>query len=116
MPEPLQIQLDQHTDPPAAVAHLSGDASNAHAEPLRQALTQLKQDTAPLVIIDLTQLNFIASVAIAQLIELHLDLQQAGRQLRIAGANRQITGLFKTTQLVKVFPLFNNIADAMPPR
>ena len=114
MSVPLQVRLDTQADPPTAVAAISGDACNTQSDQLTQALAQLAEQPTDIVVLDLSGLKFIASVALAQLIEFHLKLKQTGKQLRIAGASPQIEGVFRTTQLIKVFPLYPSIDDALP--
>lgn len=110
----LEIQIDQRPD--AAVAHLRGNASNTEAEHLRAALLELGAASYDHVVIDLDELEFIASMALAELIEFHQNIHKSGGRLRLCGAHDAIADLFKKTRLVEVFPLFETIDEAIEAR
>lgn len=106
-------RFDVKTDQRArgVVACLSGEATNEHADDLRQAFVPILKARALCVVLDLSDLAFIASLALAELIDLRRNLQTYGGQLRLAGARPDIERLFRTTRLSELFPMYPT-ADA----
>jgi len=109
--DPFDIQIDQRTD--AVVARLSGSASNAQADRLRTTLAELAEEDETRVVVDMQELSFIASMSLAELLQLHLKLKQSGRRLRLSGATDPIADVFKKTRLVELFPLYPSIDEAI---
>ena len=109
--QPFTLEFESRPD--AVVAHLNGDASTAHADDIHAALSQLAAETGPGVVIDLKHLDFIASIALAELIELYHRLRQSGRPLRLCGAQPQIAEVFEKTRLVEMFPMYDTLDAAI---
>ncbi len=107
----LEIQIDER--PNAAVAHLRGNASNTEAETLRAALLELGGARYDRVVIDLDAVQFIASMALAELIEFHKVMHKAGGRLRLCGVHDSVADLFKKTRLIEVFPLYDSVDAAL---
>lgn len=110
MPE---FSIDLQSQPPGLIARLRGQASNLHAPSVRATLADvLKQGSSP-VVIDLGELEFIASAALAELISFRKELAACGRRIRLAGARHQIHDLFQKTRLVELFPMYQTADDAL---
>lgn len=109
--ETFSIELESRPD--TYIAHLAGDASNAQSEKIHDALGKLADGSGRCVVIDLQELQFIASTTLAELIQLSQQLRESGSPLRICGAQAQIADVFEKTRLVDVFPMYDNIDAAM---
>ena len=107
----LDIQIEERPD--IAVARLRGNASNTEADKLRNALLTLGNERFERVVIDLNDLHFIASMALAELIEFHQVLNKSGNRLHLCGAHDSIADLFRKTRLAEVFPLFDDVDAAI---
>lgn len=109
--DPFTIEIDQRDE--TLVARLAGDASNVHADQIRTALAKLAEEQANQVVVDLRELTFIASMSLAELIELSHKLNDKGTTLRLCGATADIEGVFRTTHLNRFFPMFPSVEDAI---
>ena len=100
------FQINTESRDQAVIAHLRGDAGNQHADDIRDAFTPILKQRVLRVVLDLSELAFIASMALGELITFRRDLQTYGGQLRLAGANPAIADVFRKTRLVELFPMF----------
>ena len=108
-----EFAVDIDSQPNGMIARLRGSASNIHAESMRNALANILQQRANPVIIDLGELDYIASAALAELISFRQNLQSYGGCMRLAGARDQIAELFEKTRLVELFPMYPSATDAL---
>lgn len=100
----LEIQIDRL--PAGTVAHLRGDATNILDNQILDELGPILQSRAQHIVLDLTELLFIASAALGELIQFRHEAQDQGATLRLAGANPSIEDVLRKTRLVELFPLF----------
>jgi anti-anti-sigma factor len=105
------VDIDKRDN--GVVAHLRGNASNNQANILHEALAGILQDRPSPVVIDVDALDFIASAALAELINFRQNLRVYGGRLRLAGARDQIADVLRTTHLADLFPMFRNADDAL---
>lgn len=70
--------------------------------------------TGPLVL-DLTEVTFLASVGLSVLVGCHERCKQSGVELRIVTGNRTITRTIHITGLTDTLPIFATLADALVP-
>jgi anti-anti-sigma factor len=107
----FRVHVEQR--PGWTVAHLQGNASCTGVGPMREALADLLSDRHPAVVLDLSELTFINSLALGVLVEFRRDVQAYGGQLRLAGASAQIAEVFRKTRLVELFPMFDTAEHAV---
>ncbi len=105
--------IDTETRDKGVIAHLKGDANNQHATDIREAFSPVLQERVLRIVLDLSELEFIASIALGELISLRHDLQTYGGQLRLAGANPHVEDVFKKTRLAELFPMFKDPDEAI---
>jgi anti-anti-sigma factor len=59
------------------------------------------------VVVDMTQVTFVASHGIRLLLQANRKLREAGRSLRIAGLSPRIRRVFETTGLFEAIPEYD---------
>ena len=109
--EPFDVQID--ITEAWIVATLAGHVACDTELPLRDALAPILEGDSAQVVLDLAQMDFINSLALGVLIELSNELHARGGQLRLAGANPHISGIFLRTRLAEVFPMYDTAAHAV---
>ncbi len=107
------LHIEVETRPQAVVARLGGSAANEQAAALHDALAGLLDRRADPIVLDLRELEYIASMALAELIQFRRDLQTYGGRLRLAGARENIAEVFRQTRLMEIFPMFDDPDAAM---
>jgi len=108
---PFEVNIAE--DPRGTVATISGEVHNDRALKVREALADLLEQRADRVVIDLRELRFIASMALAELIHFRREIQSYGGRLRLAGAPDAIVNLFQTTHLADLFPMYPTPDEAL---
>jgi len=105
------IEVDRRE--PAVVVALSGDATIAHAEAMRQSLRPVLDDAPARVVLDLADLVFINSLGLGVLLEFRHELGERGGQLHLAGATPPIVEILEKTRLNELFPMYNTADEAL---
>ncbi|MBC7833541.1 MAG: STAS domain-containing protein [Phycisphaerales bacterium] len=67
----------------------------------------------PRLIIDFSEVEHLSSAALGTLITINNRIRQAGGQLRVAGVDPEIYEVFKTTQLNKLFEMYEEPEEAL---
>jgi len=99
--------------PEGVIARLEGSAANAEVDSLHDTLADLLNQRVDHVVLDLQRLEYLASMALAELIQFRRDMQAYGGRLRLAGARDNIAELFHQTRLNDIFPMFDDPESAM---
>ena len=71
-----------------------------------EVLERLGADAAPHVCFDLASVDFVDSSGIGVFVGIQARLKAAGRRLSFCGLNRNVTALFRVTQIEKIFTVF----------
>ena len=99
----------------ATVIHLAGSADVATVDAIRKALADGMEKSNQHVICNLAEMDFICSDALGALISAHQEAQAGGGFLRLAHPCRRIAGILATTQLNRLFPVFDSLEEALKP-
>ena len=67
------------------------------------------------VVVDMSQLEFVPSVALGALVELNKVLRQGGQRLALAAMNRQIRSTFAVSRLDKLIDVHPTLEEALSP-
>lgn len=97
------------------VVHVSGKILGSIDGPkLLQIVDDLTREDRTNIVIDLSETRFMDSTAIGTLIEAKDRVKQAGGDVRLAGMQKRIRGLFATTRLLgPVFTNYEEVEDAV---
>ncbi len=107
------FEMNIEPRPNWTIARLHGEASLTESTPLETKLRQITDQRQPNVILDLTDLSFIDSSALGILVQFRHDVQKYGGRIRLVGAQRHITDVFRKTRLVELFPMFDSADEAI---
>ena len=94
------------------VVRLEGSASFNNLDRLQFALVRLVARRTPLVVLDLSELTFIASLAMGILVTFRRDLERWGGRVRIAGARPEIYEALQVAGLTEVFEFCTTVEEA----
>ena len=76
-------------------------------------LTPMKEDPPMHLIVDLTGVRYFGSAFITFLLRCHLMVKNRGSELVLAGVNRDVRELLKTTALDTLWALYDTSSEAM---
>ncbi len=79
---------------------------------LKQAAADAVAGGAKSVVLDLSQVPYIDSTRLGELIAAHVTVSRQGGRLVVAGATSHISNLLKVAGLGGIFESFGSVADA----
>src|SRR5262249_55888512 len=94
------------------VVRLEGSASFSYVDRLQFALVRLVARRTPLVVLDLSELTFIASLAMGILVTFRRDLGRWGGHVRVAGARPEIYEALQAAGLTELFDFYTTVDEA----
>lgn len=97
----------------AKVLTISGSATMAEADRIRVKLEKLAAADAPIIVLDLSKMDFIGSAGLGALIVGHLHASRRHGQIRLVSPSSQVLGILETTHLTKIFPIYATVDQAV---
>jgi len=108
----FQLELDERGE--TLVAKLIGEASLATNDAMEHGLMGVYARRPKYLVLDLSQLDFIASLAMGNLVSLQQRIvQRNGGWVRAAAANPDVRKAFEHARLDKLFDLADSVEDAL---
>lgn len=110
---PLTIQVERREE--AAVVRLGGSCTMEVSSQVRHAIVGLANELVRLIILDLSDLDFIDSNGLGGVIAGHLKLRHNRGVIRVVNPSPAITELLQVTKLTQIFPIFPDLTSALRP-
>jgi anti-anti-sigma factor len=107
----LTVESNQH--PSGLIIKITGDAGVENIAVLEQELTKLVATRPPLVVFDLSGLDFIASLGMGALMSFRKAVTRNGGALRIAAAKPAVLDAFKRAALKELFNTCATVDEAL---
>ncbi len=108
---PLQLKVTRHSG--AAVVAVAGSVSTLEAEKLRTMLEDLAGQEVPVLVLDLSGMDFICSLGLGAIISGHLRCRHHHGQIRLVNPTPSVRELLETTRLTKLFAVFGSVPEAL---
>ena len=106
----FQLRLHKHGS--ASVLDVRGSVGMYEAQRLRQKLNILVARNVPMIILELSEMDFICSTGLGVLISAHLNLSKHGGSIRLVNPTENVAELLDTTRLSDVFTIFKTVEQA----
>jgi anti-anti-sigma factor len=110
-PRPLTIRVNESVE--GTVIILSGEANFVASDQLKVAFAPLVAKRIELVVFDLSDLDFLASLAIGALLNFRREIGQWAGEIRIAATSPYIYDAFLSTNLTTLFKFYPTVEDAL---
>ena len=107
----FQIEAESHSS--GAVVRLLGSCSMDCAAELTDRLVKLATEPHPVIVLDLSQLEFIESSGLGGIVAAHLKCRRRNAELRIAAPQPAILRILKLTRLTDLFRVFDSAEAAL---
>ncbi len=107
------MRIQSESSGPIVVLHLGGSADGTACAALRTALMDAIHSSSGRVVCDLAETDFISSDSLGVLISSHQIARSLGGYLRLVSPQRRIAQLLATTQLDRLFPIFESLPAAL---
>lgn len=108
-----ELALEVKTEGPAVVVRVCGSAGMREAEQMRSALEELAAAQPPLIVLDLTAMDFICSMGLGAIIQSHLRSRHHHGQVRLVNPQPAVQDLLETTRLNKLFQIYSSVEQAI---
>ena len=116
--ESLDIEVRQIGQ--AAVVWVHGSTGMVEAQKLTDELLRLAQRAVPVIVLDLSDMEYISSAGLGAILRARKALREYKGEVRLVHPQPLIRILLETTRLTQLLPLFSTVEDAlagvMPPR
>ena len=113
MKRPDKFELNVHKGSTAVVLKLRGSAGMGEADTLRAKLEELAETRTPVIILDLTDMDFISSAVLGAIIFGHLKSRHHRGEIRLVNPRPEVRRLLETTRLTKLFPIYVTVEQAI---
>ncbi|MHC4717032.1 MAG: STAS domain-containing protein [Planctomycetota bacterium] len=100
----------------AAVLKISGSVAITEAEPLREKIEELVAERMSVIVLDLSEMDFICSLGLGAIISGHLKCRHHLGQIKLVAPTPPVRELLETTRLTKLFGVYDSLDEALPPK
>jgi anti-anti-sigma factor len=111
--ETTNLVETQKIPPSKAVVRPSGRMDVGYSPNVRQTILDIADQGVNTVIVDLSLVEFMDSSGLSALVSGMKTLRKAGGMLSLCSANSQIRTALRLTMLDRVFPMFEDINQAL---
>lgn len=94
------------------ILHLEGAITFSKSSALQDALGEI---TAPRLILDLTDVPSLDSMAVGALVRAYVTCNKAGRRLALAGLSHRVRNVLQITGVDPLFEIYGTVSDAEQP-
>lgn len=108
--EPLTIEHLTRPDGGEGVLRLRGPLTTENLSEFQNAV---RRETAPTMILDLSEVPYIDSAGLGSLVAAYTSGHKRGRRLVLTGVNDRILKILQVTRMEHLFLMFPNVWEAM---
>ena len=116
MQSETKSRIDQLKSPsgyPVAVLRFEGDIASTSKDAVLGTYQALSKETAKLVLLDFTKVDYINSSGIALVIQMMIEASNSGQKVYAFGLSPHFTKVFTMVGITKYARLFPNQAEAL---
>lgn len=110
--KPLRLEVVRRGATP--VLKVSGSASMGEADRFREKLAELAGERPPVIVLDLSEMDFISSLGLGAIITGHLKCRHHHGQIRLVNPTPAVRELLETTRLSTLFGIYDSVDKALP--
>jgi anti-anti-sigma factor len=105
----LQITPQNGSRPGRRILRLAGRMS---VETVPSFLAAARAETAPILIVDMGDLEYMDSSGVGALLQIHVNMTKANRQLVLASVPERARMVLEVARLQSIFPMYSSVAIA----
>ncbi|MFB0615512.1 STAS domain-containing protein [Streptomyces sp. AGS-58] len=107
------LTLTSHRGPRHAVVAVDGPIDYHTAPQLLGHLATTEMQEVPLLILDLTHVDFCDSSALGAFVDIHRRRAEARHQFALTGIQPEVRRILELTRLTSVLPLHETVGDVL---
>lgn len=108
------FRVEAHSQGQTQILAVSGELDLAAAASLEEELDRALASGAPLIVIDLKELDFVDSTGLSVLVRAHQRAQEAGLDLGLVNPGAQVERLLSLTGLASRLTLPDSLREGLP--
>jgi anti-sigma B factor antagonist len=112
-PQPAELNLESIGEVTLATVRLSELSTTVTDKLLLHLKHKIESGKAPRLVLDLSAVKFVDSVALGTLVVMLRRIKQAQGRLALAGMSGHVLNVMKVTGLEKVFQLYPTLGQAL---
>ena len=112
----MNAQVKTLADGKVGLVALEGEIDFSVLSDVRKAIDEASVSNPSWLLVDLSEVSFIASDGLGVLIEAHRKADDDGRKLDLIHPQPHIFGMLRKTQLTKLFQVYENVDQALEGR
>ena len=97
----------------AVVLELAGEIDMRCSVDLRGKFMELLQKKPPVLIVDMSQVEFMDSSGLATLVEALQWSRRNNGELKLVGLKQRVRSIFEISRLESIFQIYDNEAEAL---
>jgi anti-sigma B factor antagonist len=109
----MNAQIRKLADGKVGLVLLQGEIDFSVVGEMRAALDECLAHDSSCYMVDLSQVEFLASDGLGVLVEAHQRAIEGGKTLDLVHPHPHVLGLLKETQLTKVFAIYESVDEAI---
>jgi anti-sigma B factor antagonist len=107
------LQIDEQQIDNAVVLTAAGEIDMYSSPSLREKIVSYTDHKVPVVVLDLSKVNYTDSSGLATMIEGLQATGKYGGKFVITGINENVKDVFQLSQLDKVFEIYDTVEQAL---
>lgn len=107
----MKIETQNYND--VTVIRLQGEFTSEASKPFEDVITSVVAGGAKGVVLDMSEVVFIDSVSLEQILWLRDYCNENKRQLKLAGLDENCSKILEITRLARQFDLYEELAQAV---
>lgn len=108
-----KLTIDVEHRPGVTIVHLHGEGDYQTAEQFAGALLPILAEQPDRIILEMTELTFIASMFIGYMVKIRHQVHACGGSVLLVGVQQPVRQALETAGLLWYFPVFDNIQTAL---
>ncbi len=112
--KPLTLQVERRES--GAVVRLSGSCTMEISSQIRHCLVGLAAERIPVIVLELSGLEFIDSTGLGGIVAAHLKARHHQGSIRLVNPQDAIRDVLQMTRLTKLFPVYADVDRALTDR
>ncbi len=109
----LTFEITEQVTGGVPVVSVVGEIDVATAPALREHLAVHEEEGVGAVVVDLLGVSFLDSTALGVLVGSFKRVRESGGDLKLVIAEPRILKVFEITDLIRVFPIFSTLDEAL---
>ena|SRR5688572_17807695 len=110
---PDMLKIGQREQDGVQIVELHGEAGAAEAWEVAAVVKQLIETHPGKLVLDLSELSFISSMALGELIHLANEVAQYHGRIALAAMQRRVTGVLRLLHFEKRYELYDTVDAAV---